>query len=141
MNVKNYLCLLFLFVSINFLGQEIELVKDINEGSENTGFGHFKEYNNKLIFFAYTPEFGYELWISDGTESGTTLLKDINPGNQGSITTHAPEFVEFQNKLFFSAYTETHGYELWVTDGTESGTKLFEDINSCLLYTSPSPRD
>src|SRR5437868_4840558 len=26
----------------------------------------------------------YELWKSDGTTTGTTLLKDINPGNGGS---------------------------------------------------------
>ena len=28
---------------------------------------------------------GYELWRSDGTEKGTTLVKDINPGSAGSI--------------------------------------------------------
>ncbi|PQJ80458.1 ELWxxDGT repeat protein [Polaribacter porphyrae] len=129
MQTKNYIILYFSLISLISIGQEIKLVKDISTGSENTGFGYFKEYNNKLIFYANTTEFGAELWISDGTADGTKLLKDINPGNQGSISTHAPNFVEFQNKLFFRAYTETHGYELWVTDGTENGTKLFEDIN------------
>jgi ELWxxDGT repeat protein len=36
----------------------------------------------------------------------------------------------------FSAGDATHGYELWVTDGTAAGTHLVADINPG-TYTSP----
>ncbi len=32
-----------------------------------------------LYFSAYDPTNGYELWKSDGTAAGTTLVKDVNP--------------------------------------------------------------
>ncbi len=32
-------------------------------------------------------------------------------------------------KAFFAASDETHGEELWVTDGTAAGTRMVKDIN------------
>jgi len=69
---------------------------------------------------------GKELWVSDGTAAGTTLLKNINPGGNSSFPS---DFTVFDNKLFFSADDGTHGRELWVTDGTTAGTKLVTDLN------------
>lgn len=68
----------------------------------------------------------YELWVTDGTAAGTTMLKDIYPGSGGSSPA---EFAVFDNKLFFTANGETHGRELWVTDGTAAGTTLVTDLN------------
>jgi ELWxxDGT repeat protein len=36
--------------------------------------------NGTLFFSAYTAADGIELWKSDGTTAGTTLVKDIFPG-------------------------------------------------------------
>ena len=39
-------------------------------------------YNN-VLYFAASDANGSELWRSDGTESGTVMLKDIFPGDDG----------------------------------------------------------
>ncbi len=68
---------------------------------------------------------GDELWRTDGTDGGTALVKDINPGASGS-TPYG--FTVYGNKLYFIAYTDNLGYELWQSDGTAAGTVLVKDI-------------
>ena len=114
------------------------LLKDINTmpqcrldsdtcspGSSNPA-NHFVAFDTKLFFSANDGTHGQELWSTDGTSSGTVLLKDINPDE------HQPgprDYAVFNNKLFFGADDGTHGRELWSTDGTASGTALFKNIN------------
>jgi len=62
---------------------------------------------------------GNELWKSDGTAAGTTLVKDINPGPNGSSVA---EPTNVGGELFFSA-----GVGLWKSDGTAGGTVLVKD--------------
>jgi ELWxxDGT repeat protein len=110
-----------------------QLVKDINpSGSSSGGFRSLPSdltvFNNKLYFNANDGISGNELWVSDGTESGTQLLKNIRPGNPADGS-NAFEFTELNNKLYFEANDGVNGRELWVTDGTESGTQLIKDIS------------
>lgn len=103
------------------------------------GYDFIANVNDKLLFFANdgtNPE-DYELWASDGTEAGTMLIKDINPGANGSILDNSywgPQFTDrmpvvFNDELYFLAYDFAHGMEIWKTDGTEAGTELLKDIN------------
>jgi ELWxxDGT repeat protein len=69
---------------------------------------------------------GTELWSSDGTAAGTTLLKDINPGAASSSPTG---LVVAGDALFFVAAEPIHGRELWVSDGTAVGTTLANDTS------------
>jgi ELWxxDGT repeat protein len=65
--------------------------------------------------------------VSDGTDAGTHLVKDVNPGaasSQGSYATLAA----VRDRLFFLADDGTHGFELWVSDGTDAGTHLVKDV-------------
>src|SRR5207249_10641696 len=59
---------------------------------------------------------GDELWKSDGTEAGTVLVKDINPGPRGSEPSN---LVDVNGTLFFT--TDSTG-GLWKSDGTDTGT-------------------
>ncbi len=54
-----------------------------------------------------------------------TFLKDIYTGSRNSSIFF---LFEHNSKLFFSASSEEYGQELWETDGTPNGTKLFMDI-------------
>ena len=75
--------------------------------------------NNKLIFSAYQPATGYELWVSDGTSAGTVLLKDIMSGSGSSYPEY---FAVVDNQVFFQVHNINYDLELWVSDGTASGT-------------------
>ena len=83
------------------------------------------DLGGKIVFAADDGVYGSELWISDGTPEGTTLLSDIQPGSSGS----APgNFIVHNGKLYFTATTLQYGVELWSTDGTEAGTMQLKDI-------------
>lgn len=81
---------------------------------------------NSILFPAFSGGTGFELWISDGTEAGTRLLKDINPGRAGSFPR---EFVSVGAKVYFLAWTPEFGEELWCSDGTDEGTVMLLDAN------------
>lgn len=65
----------------------------------------------------------------DLTTLGITLLKDINPGWQSSISFNSYSST-IGNSIVFIAFNDTYGHEFWVTDGTISGTQLLKDINN-----------
>ena len=55
-------------------------------------------FKGKLFFTAWTPEFGGELWTSDGTAAGTVIVTDLAIG-EGSN----PRFLNvFKDHLYFS---------------------------------------
>ncbi len=90
---------------------------------------------NKLFFRGYDSTNGTEPWVSDGTQAGTKLLKDINPGSASSYFSY-PCVVG--NTLFFRANNGTNGYELWKTDGTTAGTAMVKDIYPGSASSYPS---
>lgn len=104
-------------------------------------------FGDKAVFRAHTLANGYETWITDGTAAGTQLLKDINPGEGGSVDLTIPpqdndfkedidnilrwkESVVAGNHLFFTAKQEAGKIQLWKTDGSSEGTTLVKDIGS-----------
>lgn len=110
------------------------LVKDINLGlnSSLAEGGDFllesTELNGKLIFFADDGVHGKELWASDGTAVGTTLVKDIVEGDQGTMLKHYPKgvFKNFNDTLYFSVSLLDGHDVVWITDGTSEGTMPLE---------------
>jgi ELWxxDGT repeat protein len=83
---------------------------------------------NALYFVASDEAHGYELWRSDGTSAGTQVVKDILPGPQGSAEVFPMLGLGAQGLVLFRATDGVHGLELWVSDGTEAGTRMVGDI-------------
>ncbi len=85
-------------------------------------------YNNILYFYgADRDEFDdpvYGVYKSDGTEGGTVLLKTFDQGDE----LDSSPFVEVEDLIYFIAYTNANGAELWKTDGTTVGTEIVLDI-------------
>lgn len=109
--------------------QETTLVKDIRPGTSSSGpFNITAIGNGKAIFRANDGEHGIEPWITDGTEAGTALLKDIR--STGTLTNSSPEqFLAAEDLVYFVANDGIHGKEVWVSDGTTAGTNLVKDLN------------
>jgi ELWxxDGT repeat protein len=94
---------------------------------------------NTLLFYADDGVHGWELWESDGSESGTRMLKDINFGSGSSLTLgYLSELRIVGDTLLFGADDGTHGLEPWMSDGTAAGTILIQDINSGPRRSNPS---
>ncbi len=125
----------FLFLSINCFSQQIELVRDINQlPMDFNDAGQSVKVNDSTFYLYYnSPYTGYELWKSNGTPTGTKLVKDIVPGSGSSSPF---DFIVAGGIVYFRAQTPEHGVELWKTDGTEEGTVMVMDINPGTAHAS-----
>jgi ELWxxDGT repeat protein len=87
----------------------------------------------------------FQLWESDGTTAGTTLLQTLGPN---APTT--PDLFVMNEQLYYSSDADGQGWQLWKTNGTPAGTKLvkvllpganayptnFTNVNGVLYFTA-----
>ncbi|MDO1451696.1 PA14 domain-containing protein [Rhodocytophaga aerolata] len=90
-----------------------------------TGLTHV---NGSLFFAASTPDKGTELWKSNGTTSGTVLVKDI----ASMAASSSPANLK---KIGSSLYFTANGIQLWKSNGTAESTVLVKSFTSSI----PSP--
>lgn len=84
---------------------------------------------------------GCELWISDGLDGSAVLLSNIHPsgdslpgkelGMHSVMTAHGEH-------IFFDADDGVNGRQLWVSDGTLSGTNLITSNGATIPVSSAS---
>lgn len=86
-------------------------------------FGGFTEFQSKVYFWA-EGDLGREVYVTDGSAVGTSLLKDIH----SDVIVPTSDLEVSGNLLFFAADDGISGRELWLTNGTEEGTVLVHDI-------------
>ncbi|MCX7379855.1 MAG: hypothetical protein NT133_00170 [Alphaproteobacteria bacterium] len=125
------------------------LLKDINTHPvDNVHYFNTSSYprsitavgNGLALFRANDVTHGYELWITDGTEIGTTMVADINGG---ALDSKPGNFVEASNGVYLmrAAGPASYGFELWRTDGTEAGTtQVKESSPAPAVRWPPMPR-
>ncbi|MEA2709715.1 MAG: hypothetical protein QOF78_2316, partial [Phycisphaerales bacterium] len=84
--------------------------------------------NGTLLLAADDGVAGRELWRTDGTEAGTVLLKEINPGSAGSNPAGFSilQFATLNDELYFPA-EQNSVTGLWKSDGTAAGTVKLAD--------------
>ena len=109
------------------------LVRDVYPGADSSTSDpltsnptHLTDVDGTLFFVAETDT-GRELWMSDGTEAGTTQVIDLRDGAESSFSS-VDLLLSFQGDLFFTADDGTTGRELWRSNGTEAGTQRISDI-------------
>lgn len=95
------------------------LVKDINTATLSTEFQYINPLGNRLLFAADNGVGGKQLWVNEGTATGISRLKAIEP---------TTAIVMSGGVGYFAAKDAEHGVELWRTDGTATGTQLVKDI-------------
>jgi ELWxxDGT repeat protein len=82
--------------------------------------------NGRLLLSSFNPRFATELWVSNGTDAGTTVLKDIGDGN-APVMPAPPVFTRDGAVAYFFASDNAGGNALWKTDGTPDGTVRVAD--------------
>jgi ELWxxDGT repeat protein len=113
------------------------MVSNITPGSGNTfdsnaARGSLATAGGFAYFFT-KPNFSNEdLWRSDGTAAGTTLVKDFDPSSFRARLTGTG------NRVFFTDSTPSTGPEIWTSDGTDAGTVLVKDINPGIFGSEPT---
>lgn len=126
-------------------GGVVSLVKDINPGTASSSPFNFRAATFSgtpgVYFLATTAANGTELWRSDGTEGGTSLVKDINPGPSSAFISggFSPgmQVLDGTSNMWFGADDGTNGNEPWFTDGTLGGTSMVTNLNPGALGSSP----
>ena len=103
------------------------LLKDINPGlasSDVIGGLSITAGADQIYFLAEDAVHGKELWKSDGTSEGTSLLKDLTSGPEGSTIS----YLGVVNDVLYFTYRKSNiERDLWKTDGTAEGTVKLED--------------
>ena len=101
------------------------------------------EMGGVLYFTADDGIHGNELWKSDGTLGGTEMVIDLTPAMCPTCTnmdSDIRELVAGDSHLFFASTGLVDGFpdpvrELYVSDGTESGTEMVIDLFNCPTST------
>ncbi len=90
--------------------------------------------NGTMFFVAEDAANGRELWKTDGTVSGTEMVKNIAPGGASSNPEH---LTNVNGTLFFTADDGANGRELWRSNGTEAKTLLVRNISPGSSSSNP----
>ena len=129
--MKNLFYILFLLLIQHLTAQTPRQVLDLIPGTTST-FNDAQDelrigVGNRALFVVYR-QFKYELWSSDGSEAGTTMLMVGTNGED------YPEFLPYDSKQVLFVADRNNGNrtggELWITDGTAANTrKLFSNAS------------
>ncbi|MFM7413920.1 MAG: hypothetical protein ACKO6E_12040, partial [Planctomycetota bacterium] len=130
---------------------EARLVRDIRPGLQGSSIASLTPLGGGVVFSADDGITGPELWRSDGTEAGTRLVLDIQPRAYDQETWTPPvattrslvgpgfnpwvtagsqpgDFTVFNGRVVFTAFDETHGRQVWSSDGTAAGTWRLSEV-------------
>ncbi|MEK7951746.1 ELWxxDGT repeat protein [Luteolibacter soli] len=114
--------------------QTARLIRDINRGMDDLGppISWVMPLQKSVVLAKFSVDHGLELWTSNGTPTGTRLLKDILPGPDSSFPDYPVAFGSSEGaRIAFTSNTDTFATRLWVTDGTSQGTlPIFETSGS-----------
>ncbi|MEO6830986.1 MAG: T9SS type A sorting domain-containing protein [Chitinophagaceae bacterium] len=92
-------------------------------------------FNGKLFLNAWDPALQGitigQLFVTDGTDAGTLLLKSLVYNiAQYTYTFNPYNFTIMNNNLYFMGSDSLNGNQIWKTDGTIGGTTLVTPFNS-----------
>jgi len=122
---------------LNEAGEPVLMV-DIEPGTGGSRPTNFFPVGEELFFSADTSEYGRELWKTDGTPEGTSLVIDLLPGPDSALLEEGFErpilyFGALDGALVFAG-DDGNGRVPWVTDGTIAGTLKLSDCENPNLF-------
>jgi ELWxxDGT repeat protein len=103
-------------------------LKDISFGPSGTTPAMLTPYKNHM-YFLVNESGGRALWRSDGTDEGTRVFIELNPGNNNIV-----DIAVFQNYLYFS----TAAGKLFRTDGNPQNITLVDQHSGLIRWLTAS---
>src|SRR5271170_2636708 len=99
----------------------------------------FAALGNETLFTTNDPTRGQILWSTDGTPNGTHEIAALDSAPSSTnwanySATYPGDSLVVGNEYYFTGLDQSHGRELWKSDGTAAGTQLVDDI-------TPGPAD
>jgi ELWxxDGT repeat protein len=139
-----FLCILGVYANAQQTISDWKYQKDVSSNPQN-----FVKAGKKIYFVATTPEHGRELWVTEGTTESTKLVKDIMVGENSAfgdpanvlatdyaydnlLSNTAP--LEDGTLYFVASDNPNEKPKIWVTDGTEKGTKIYQNVVKGTLF-------
>lgn len=93
------------------------LVKELNLDNITFNPIFLTVFNSRIYYVVSDNQNQYELWVTDGTSNGTSLVLKNVTIIHGVV----------QNKLLFTHNDKVHGYELWTIDAANQ-IQLLKDL-------------
>lgn len=128
-NLKNVNGILYFTMYREGYGQEASVWRSDGTSAGTRPFKIFPNTFNQISPLANIGSnvyFGFQdqLYQSDGTASGTVMVKDLGTdSNDGFL-----RLAEMEGKIFISFRRKSGQYDLWVTNGTPSGTNFIRSF-------------
>jgi ELWxxDGT repeat protein len=111
------------------------LVKDINTADASSDPKEFLTIGTKTYFSANDGKTGNELWVTDGTDAGTKLVKDIMTGDIPSGISNLTNL----NGLALFWYSVNGNYGIYKSDGTAAGTIRVTNTDTPFYFNYQNP--
>lgn len=115
-------------------GEAAILLADIATGPADADPDGFVAVGGWSLFAATDSDGDRELWRTDGTIAGTSLLANLSPAGSSAPA----EFHPVAGGVLFTADDGPHGRELWFSDGTAAGTAMVADLAPGAMSSQPA---
>ena len=116
-----------------------QIIKDIVPGKKGSGPHNITPFGTQFFFTCDDGFEGVERGISDGTAAGSRLAAVIAAKDSLPKSSNPALLTPFNDSIVFSANDDLHGREPWISDGTETGTRLLCDIAPGKSDSNPEP--
>lgn len=106
-----------------------QLVLDINRTTGDSEPELFADLGGLAVFVANDGTTGAELWRTDGSASGTSLVVELEPGPADAGIT---EIAAAGANAYLLRGNLAGDFELWITDASAAGTRLLATLSPAI---------
>jgi ELWxxDGT repeat protein len=117
-----------LLVTDGTAGGTVHISGLAHNGGDFSELGSLVDVSGTLFFTAFEYGYSWQLWKSDGTPAGTTMIKGSGFPNDTYNAAYGEAAALPGGPLFFVLRDVDAGAELWKSDGTPAGTVRIADL-------------